>query len=240
MTWDELQAHYARVRAELDQGLFGSGPLAGTDVGPGCTLPWFNQAPGQPSPVVLLDAGALTYRRMRWGFPPTWVARSGKDPWKERPLVNAKGEEAREKRTWSKPLAEGRCVVPNTGFYEWWRRGKERFPLHFAPASGGIASFAGIWRHFSRGEEQVACFAILTSVPSEDMAGVHDRMPVILADDDLGAWLDPRASDEAIDALMRPAPAGTLRPVEAHTALNSWRASGAEVLEADWTWQERP
>lgn len=234
MEWDELLAHY-RVTQELFERR--------------STLPWYNQAPGQPSPVVFGEgafqdeaeaAQGRVLRTCRWGFPPLWVARRGKDPWKERPLVNAKSEEARNKATWKKPLAERRCLVPTTGFYEWIRRDKDRFPLHFRPPGGGILTLAGIWSAYSKGDSGRVCFSILTTGPNDTMRPVHDRMPVILAPEDWDTWLDPDADDADIDALCAPAPAGTLEAVEVSTALNGWQAYGEEVLEADWSWSERP
>lgn len=239
MTWEELLAHYALVRRELDRGMF-VGAAHTVPEAPGCTLPWYNQAPGQPSPTVLQVDGQRVYRQMRWGFAPTWLARRGKDPWKARPLVNAKSEEARDKRTWSKPMAERRCLVPSTGFYEWVRRGAGRYPLHFRPVDGQVLTLGGIWTEHKRGDDRVACMAILTTGPNKTMAPVHDRMPVILGSGQWDRWLDPTTPADEIDALCAPAPADRLQAAEAHTALNSWRASGAEVLEADWEWRERP
>jgi putative SOS response-associated peptidase YedK len=44
-----------------------------------------------------------------WGLTPEWS---------KRPLINAKSEEALEKRTFT-PLLEYRCVIPAASYYEW-------------------------------------------------------------------------------------------------------------------------
>lgn len=225
MDWEQLQAHYRLVQ-EIFDGKY--------------TLPWYNQAPGQPSPAIVAGEAGLEHRTMRWGFPPLWVAKRGKDPWKERPLVNAKSEQARSKATWRKPFAQRRCLVPSTGFYEWVRRDKAKFPLHFCPADGGILTFGGIWTAFKRDDGLRMCMSILTTGPGPEMAPVHDRSPVILARQDWDRWLSNDTPPEEIDALCAPAPAGTLDAVEVNTAVNGWKASGPEVLEADWAWTERP
>lgn len=263
MTWEELLEHYRIVQEEFDRGMFtdggsgegaagdgdgepvDAGALAGIDHGGdrtplGFTLPWFNQAPGQPSPAVFAGEDGLRVDRVRWGFPPLWVRSRGKDPWKERPLVNAKAEEARGKRTWSKPFAERRCLVPTTGFYEWVRRDGGRFPLHFRPPGGGILTLGGIFTAYEGDRDQpLICMSILTTGPNAVMAPVHDRMPVVVARQDWQAWLDADTDDDVVDGLCGPAPDDALEAVEASTALNSWKAAGAEVLQADWTWEQR-
>lgn len=74
--------------------------------------------------------------------------------------------------------------------------------------------------------------AILTTGPNADLAGVHDRMPVILRPDEEDAWLAPDADPAAF---LKPAPDGTLVAVEANRALNSREAEGPGVVEADWS-----
>lgn len=249
MTWEELLEHYAAVRRDLDRGMFTTpgeggpdrGALAGIQHGGqatplGLTLPWYNQAPGQPSPAVFADPDGLVLRRVRWGFPPLWLAGQGKDPWKERPLVNAKAEEAATKPTWRKAFAGRRCLVPTTGFYEWAKRGRERFPLHFGPPGGGILTLGGLWTAHERGEDPpLVCMSIVTTAANGTMAPVHDRMPVLLPRATWAAWLDPATPADQVTALCAPAPDEALVAVEANTALNGWKAAGPEVMQADWS-----
>jgi putative SOS response-associated peptidase YedK len=220
MEWEAYQTYYGFVGGLIAQGT---------------TLPWYNQAPGQPSPVIVLNQGVLEHRVMRWGFPPMWVASRGKDPWKERPMVNAKSEQARTKKTWAKPLAQRRCLVPSTGFYEWIRKGKQKYPLHFRPVGQVCMTFGGIWRSYGKETPQKEVFAILTTGPNALMEPVHNRMPVVLDRADWESWLDPDSSDETVDALCFPAPAGVMEAVEVNTAVNGWKAFGADVLEANWS-----
>lgn len=196
-------------------------------------LPNWNVAPRQSVPVIVRDAeGRRTGITMRWGFPPLWVAKDGKDPFDAPPLVNAKGEEAAKKPTWSRSLRERRCLVPSTGFYEWLTRDGERFPLWFRPSSGRTLTFAGVWAPFDWGEKKGwPCVAILTTTPNGEVASVHDRMPVVLSPEEEDAWLAPDADPAAF---LHSAPDGTLAPVEANRALNRREAEGPGVVEADW------
>lgn len=196
-------------------------------------LPSWNVAPRQSVPVIVRDTdGARAVVTMRWGFPPVWVARDGKDPFDAPPLVNAKVEEAAQKVTWKKPFRERRCVVPTTGFYEWQTIDGERRPLWFRPAHGRVLNLAGVWGPFDWGERKGwPCVAILTCAPSADIAHVHDRMPVILLDEPAeAAWL---AEGPPPPGLCVPAPAGTLVAVPVSRAVNHREADGPELLVAD-------
>ncbi len=196
-------------------------------------LPNWNVAPRQSVPVVLREAdGPRAVVTMRWGFPPLWVAKQGKEPFDAPPLVNAMAEEAAKKPTWSRALRERRCLVPTTGFYEWLTIGKDRFPLYFRPSIGRTLTLAGVWGAFDWGERKAwPCVAILTTRPNAEVAPVHDRMPVVLSPEAEDAWLDP-ASDPS--AFLQSAPDGTLTPAEVSRALNSREAEGEGVMIADW------
>jgi len=52
-------------------------------------------------------------------------------------------------------------------------------------------------------------FVIMTTAPNAEMAELHDRMPVILEQQDWPTWLGEIEGDHV--ALMRPAPDGLLR-----------------------------
>ena len=53
---------------------------------------------------------------------------------------------------------------------------------------------AGIYRF----ENNKPVFTILTRSPSEDIAMIHDRMPVILPQEALADWLNPHYSGSEI------------------------------------------
>lgn len=180
------------------------------------------------------DDGQSELALHRWGFPMPWLARTGGDPW-SRPLINAKAEEAPQKRTWAKAFRDGRCMVPASAFIEWYKDGKKRFPLSFSPDGGGILSLAALWSRFPREGEEVAVVTLLTTAASPDLAGVHDRMPVILPPAAWAAWMDPATPDSALAPLLAPAPPGTLTRRELPTALNKAGTRNQPPEAADWS-----
>ncbi len=192
-------------------------------------VPRFNICPTYRVPIVLSLGGERVAREMRWGFPATWLARQGKDPW-SRVLFNAKAEDAPTKPTWRKAFRERRCLVPASGFYEWHKEGKARFPVLFSPADGKPRAFAGLWGSFKKGDDRIDCFTILTTEPGDQVGAWHHRAAVVLDQADWDRWLDPSAPDVA--SLWRPPPALALSPVS--TRLNDIKNTGADLMDPDW------
>ena len=79
-------------------------------------------------------------------------------------------------------LLTSRCVVPTTGFYE-WNKQKEKFLFQYPDST--VVYLAGIWREFD-GKRR---YTILTTEPNQSVAAVHNRMPVLLAKEQVRPWL---------------------------------------------------
>jgi putative SOS response-associated peptidase YedK len=214
----------------------GGAPVLPPIPSPGPQLvPRYNVCPTNRVAAITRFEGRRQLEVVRWGFPATWLTRQGKDPW-SRPLINAKSEEAAHKTTWRRPLASQRCLVPTTGFIEWRKQGRTRWPIRFAgPGPDGHLTLAGIWQDFQREGETVRCMSLLTTSASEDVAPTHDRMPVILARDRFDTWLDPATPAEIIDGMMGPATPGTLTLHPLNTAVNKVTTQGPEVMSPDWS-----
>jgi len=190
--------------------------------------PRYNVAPTQPVPIVTEDRGERHFRLVRWGFLPGWV----KDP-KEFPLViNARGETLETKPTFKAALKRRRCVFLADGFYEWRRQGREKAPFLIRPQGRGPMPLAGLWETYSDpsgGEIDTA--AIVTTDANGTLSAVHDRMPVILSPEDIGAWLD--VTDERADVmrLVRPCPDDWLDMVPVSSRVNKVSNDDAGLLE---------
>lgn len=132
--------------------------------------------PTNPAPVLLAGAkGIPEPERMFWGFP--HFVNKGV-------IINARAETADEKPMFRRNLQTHRCVIPSTGFYE-WRHDRQKTKYHFRLPGKEALYMAGIFQLFD-GE---ARFVILTTAANESMEEIHNRMPVILARGEIGAWL---------------------------------------------------
>lgn len=151
--------------------------------------PRYNIAPSQQVAVVRVakdsDERELVY--VTWGLVPFWA----KDRNIGYKMINAKSETVAQKPAFKAAFRERRCLVPADGFYEWKRDRNRKQPYFIHNASGGLFAFGGLWErwHMPDGEVLESC-TILTTGANELVAPIHDRMPVILHEQDYALWLD--------------------------------------------------
>ncbi len=127
---------------------------------------------------------------LRWGLIPSWVD----DPKEfDLNLINARAETVHRKNSFRKPFHRQRCVVPARGFYEWKSTESGKQPYWIQPEGEDLFGFAGLWDVWidEDEEESVRSFTILTREVNDELAELHDRMPVILNSDRYDDWLDP-------------------------------------------------
>jgi putative SOS response-associated peptidase YedK len=102
-------------------------------------------------------------------------------------------------------------------------------PFAIARHDGQPMAFAGLWEGFRWPDGSVLrTFAITTTSVNANMAGLHDRMLVILDQPDWPVWLGEADGDRA--ALLRSAPDGTLRIWPVSTRVNTHRNNDAALL----------
>ncbi len=193
--------------------------------------PNYNLAPTQETEVVLVRDGARTVETFRWGLVPAW-AKTVADAAKYS-LINARGEEIAEKRSYARAFRQRRCVVPLSGFYEWQRDGTRKRPHAIHRQDARILAVAGVWERWQPAgqAEPLHSFSIVTTRANDFMAAIHDRMPVLLDDRDLELWLDPEVQEpERVLPLVRPCPAGWLTAYEVSTQVNSPAHNSPDLL----------
>lgn len=141
-----------------------------------------------------------------WGLLPPWSNRTGGR------LINARAETVAQKPAFRDAYRNRRCLVPADAFYEWERAASgEKIPHRIFRKDGHMMLFAGIWaQQWLPDQQAIWTFAIITTTANEDVQPLHDRMPVILSSPaDQASWLNEEHPD-LLQALLTPAPAGTL------------------------------
>jgi len=188
--------------------------------------PRFNIAPTQDALVIRGHQDGRRAHRHRWGLVPPWA----RDLKLGARMINARSETVFDKASFKRPVRHQRCVFPISGFYEWRRTETGKDPHLFTDPSGSVLSLAGIWSVWGAPDgTQVPTCSILTTEASQDVAGLHHRMPVILDGPALQAWLDPRESDPArLKPLLCPAPDGRLKIRQVSRHVNSVRNEGQD------------
>lgn len=157
--------------------------------------PRYNIAPTQQVPIVRRNAaGERELVSVRWGLVPRWA----KDPSIGTRMINARAETITAKGAFRNAFARHRCLVPVSGFYEWQTTPGGKQPLHIGLADGRPFGLAGLYERWLSPEGEVldTC-TIVTTQSCASLAGVHDRMPVIVPEAQYARWLDCARQDVA-------------------------------------------
>jgi len=197
----------------------------------------FNIAPTEEVLAIVAPKGEPEARLLRWGLIPPWA----KDLKGAARMINARIESAATTSAYRGlvPKASRRALQLADGYFEWLkpeRRGEPRQPFFFQVDAGAPFAFASLWTPAKIEGSWVQSVTLITcaSASNRIVAPIHDRMPVILADDEAQrAWLDPAlGTDEAL-ALCAPLPAERLSAQAANPAVNKAGVQeGPELLIA--------
>ena len=112
-------------------------------------------------------------------------------------LVNARTETAKVKPTFMDSWMAHRCAIPCSWYFEWEHarqaNGKKAAGTKYRlqPKNGMITWLCGLYRmegHFPH-------FVVLTQNAAEDIAFIHDRMPLMLPEEAVDDWINPRNSN---------------------------------------------
>src|SRR6185295_18578124 len=190
--------------------------------------PKYNIAPTTLIPVVLSEQRVRRLELMRWGLVPSWAKEIGKFS-----TFNARADGLA-----SKPMFRGawqagrRCIIPASSFFEWRKSDKQPFAI--APGNKGPMAFAGLWDEWRAkgGGETLRSTTIITCAPNSLLAPIHDRMPVILGEEDWAKWLGEEAANEnMLLSLLRPFAAERMTLWPVGKAVGNVKNEGAELIE---------
>lgn len=135
-----------------------------------------DMCPGDRVPVLCrARSGGIGAFAMEWGY----RMEDG------RRLINARLETAAQKPSFRDGMLNRRCLMPMSAYYEWERRGNDRVKYRISPSGEGLCCLAGIYRLESDGPR----FAVLTMEAAQEIAFIHDRMPVLVPYSEREAWL---------------------------------------------------
>lgn len=203
------------------------------------------------------DAGRREVHVARWGLVPLWA----KDLSVGVRAFNARSETVTEKPTFRAAVKARRCAVPADGYYEWLKpapgapKGARKRPFYIRPADGSLIFFAGLyewWKDPAAAEDDpekwlLSCTILTGPSPEagtgddtlDQLAGLHDRLPLPMNAETMDAWLDPQKLDtpDAAAALVdqvraqanQTASAWTLDEVD--PAVGNVRNNGPELIE---------
>src|ERR1700748_275929 len=223
----------ARKRLELLEEFAATRDAVGAD-----RQPDYNVAPTKRIYTVLEHQADRELRLVRWGLVPSWA----KDTAGGARMINARSETVAAKPAFRAAFAKRRCLIPADGYYEWITEEKAKKPFYIYGTDGGILAFAGIyelWRNSLVPEDHEDAWywsaSIITTQATDEIGRIHDRPPMVIAQETWPDWLDPANNDkELMLAVMRPATSsgpGGLASHPVSTAVNSVRNNGPSLIE---------
>jgi len=147
---------------------------------PDISLPDYNIGPGREVLSISKHAENKTARAslMHWGL---------KTP--QNFHINARIETVDTAPRFRESWEHHRCLIPASGFYEWYADGITKQPYYIYPTDRELCFLAGLWYPSAREEQPDTCI-LLTTTAQPSIEKVHHRMPVILTPESRNAWLD--------------------------------------------------
>ena len=113
----------------------------------------------------------------------------------------------RIEKTYPELFHNRRCLIPASGFFEWKKlpSGKKQ-GFRISLADDPLFSFAGLWRgdQTGGGTQSLCECSLMTTSPNDQVAPIHDRMPVILLGDAANYWLNSDSDTKILQELLKP------------------------------------
>ena len=142
-----------------------------------------NAYPKSIVPIISTEDEKLTPVDLRWGFTAPWDDK--------KVLFNTRIETALDQKNgvWKKAIEDGRCIVPTFGFFEPSatetvvspKTGKSIKRQYEFMLPNQLTLLAGV-----RNED---AFSVVTTQPNKIMSPIHQRMPIVLREDEVNQWL---------------------------------------------------
>ena len=129
--------------------------------------------PSNSAMVLHKGVSSMKVADMSWGFP---------GHGDHNLIINARIESAMQKPTFKNSIVSRRCIIPAKGFYEW---DKSKNKIQFERMDQKVLYMAGIWKPGIDSN----CFVILTTAANTSVISVHNRMPLILEQNELENWI---------------------------------------------------
>lgn len=166
---------------------------------------------------------------MRWGLIPHWSKEPGGYS-----TFNARAETLDSKPTFRSAFRQHRAIVPADGYFEWQTIGSSKKPLFFHRPDNEPLALAGLWDSWIDPDgKAIESFTIVVRPARSDISAIHNRMPVILPEEQWDAWLNPETQDLA--ALKTETLSGETGPLtwfEVSKLVNSGRNEGPDLIRA--------
>jgi putative SOS response-associated peptidase YedK len=187
--------------------------------------PRYNIAPGDTHWILRSKEGRRHIVPADWGLINHWAT----DPSVGFKQINARAETLNERPAFREAFRSRRCIVVADGFYEWRGPRNAREPLWFHAPDRSLLLFGGLyesWKDPATGEWR-RTFSIITTPANKLVEPIHDRMPAIIDDNELDAWL----TGDPPKHMLVPAPEAALAFQPASVRVNTAEHDDPDLLD---------
>lgn len=194
--------------------------------------PRFNIAPTQDVACVRVgESGASELAWLRWGLVPFWA----KDLKIGAKMINARSETVDSKPSFRNAFKQRRCLVISDGYFEWKKMPDGKQPFYItATENAGAFCMAGLWELWtdkSNGQDIQTC-TVLTTDANNSLGSIHDRMPVVIGQQDREFWLDNSFCDTTkLKSLLKPAAEDFFESKPVDRIVNNARNDGPQCIQ---------
>ncbi len=189
-------------------------------------LPVFNIGPVQKLPFISQD-DHRHFQTGLWG----WNVPIGGST---QLVINARLEEIDKKKTFTPHIDHRRCIIPLDGYYEWQKSGSQKIPYRIMMPDGGLFAVAGLWREEVANDGSVSKYVvIITRAAQRDILHIHDRMPLILNEEEWHEWLEGNFTEKMKETFSDNERMITLLHYKVSSRVNSIRNNDASLIEPD-------
>jgi len=190
----------------------------------------YNIAPTQPAYIVT-GSEEKNIVVMKWGLIPFWA----KDEEFGLKTFNSRSETIGEKKAFAYSFKNKRCVIPMSGFYEWKKTADRKIPFYIH-LKDDILAVAGIFDHWKNPSGQIIkSFSIVTTKASDFIDPIHNRMPVILRQDQIDIWNTKETTPDELQACFTPYQDPDLKAYQVSSLVNHSKHNQPEVIRPLFT-----
>jgi len=154
---------------------------------------------------------------LHWGLVPHWVKTPADADQLRTRTINARAETIFDKPSFRTAAQRGqRCLIPVTGFFEWYTAKSKKYPFYISTTDQKITSVAGLYDEWADPDtgELLRTYTLLTTDANPLLAAIHNskkRMPCLLTPDAEHAWLHGKLTpQQTLDLLADAYPASQM------------------------------
>ena len=148
----------------------------------------------------------------KWGLIPNWI-KTEEEAFKIRKMtLNAKSETVFNLPSFRASIANRRCLIPSTGYFEFHHEGKQAIPYYLFLKDSPIFSLGGIYSVWQNPvtKDVLQTFSVLTVPANELCSTIHNggknpfRMPLIIPQINEERWLDASLTQASVNDFFVP------------------------------------